>query len=203
MAHPAIVVDGRGGLPDEICRQLRLAGAARVHGGPYAADAAESLLAHSARERPAAVVLVGSTTAGVGTTTPWQRAGVLHLPVSCDGRVAVVGPLVVPGAGACWRCHALTSHDLDSIGAPCTRHAGLDRVMLPAGSLGILTAAVTATVVLAAVAGAPHLAGVSTEIDVEGPSVVHRHWGRHPLCTDCAPGVAPSWPRRSQDTMAG
>jgi bacteriocin biosynthesis cyclodehydratase domain-containing protein len=202
MAQRAIVVDGRGGLPDEICRQLRLAGAAGVQGGPYAADAAESLLAHSARERPAAVVLVSSGTVAVGTTTPWQRAGVLHLPVTCDGRVAVVGPLVVPGTGSCWRCHALTAHDLDSIGAVCARHDRLDRVTLPSGSLGILTAAVTATVVLAAVAGASHLAGVSTEIDVEGPTVVHRHWGRHPLCADCAPGVAPSWRQRSQDTMA-
>ncbi|MGZ5405820.1 MAG: hypothetical protein ACXWDL_14295, partial [Nocardioides sp.] len=96
MAQPAIVVDGRGGLPDEICRQLRLAGAARIQGGPYAADAAESLLAHSPRERPAAVVLVGSSTVGVEMTTSWQRAGVLHLPVTCDGRAAVVGPLVVP-----------------------------------------------------------------------------------------------------------
>jgi len=203
MAQPAIVVDGRGGLPDEICRQLRLAGAVRVHGGAYAADAAESLLAHGPRELPAAVILVGSRTVAVEATTPWHRAGVLHLPVTCDGRVAVVGPLVVPGSGACWRCHALTSHDLDAIGAPCTGHAALDQVTLPSGSLGVLTAAVTATVVLAAVAGASRLAGVSTEIEVEGPSVVHRHWSRHPLCTDCPPGVAPSWPHRSQDTMAG
>lgn len=203
MAHPAIVVDGRGGLPDEICRQLRLAGAARVHAGAYAADAAESLLAHASSERPAAVVLVGARTVAVEATTPWQRAGVLHLPVTCDGRTAVVGPLVVPGTGACWRCHALTAHDLDSIGAPCTNHVALDQVALPAGSLGVLTAAVTATVVLAAVAGASRLAGVSTEIEVTGPSVVHRHWGRHPLCPDCAPEVAPSWPPGRQDTMAG
>ncbi|KGN41366.1 hypothetical protein [Knoellia aerolata] len=203
MAQPAIVVDGRGGLPDEICRQLRLAGAARVHGGAYAADAAESLLALSPSERPAAVVLVDTHTVALEATTPWHRAGVPHLPVTCDGRVAVVGPLVVPGTGACWRCRALTAHDLDSIGAPCTRHASLDRVRLPSGSLGVLTAAVTATVVLAAVAGTSRLAGVSTEIEVEGPSVVHRHWGRHPLCTECAAGVAPSWPGPGQDTMAG
>lgn len=202
MAQPAIVVDGRGGLPGEICRQLRLAGA-RVHGGAYAADAAESLLAHAARERPAAVVLVGTRTVAVEATTPWQRAGIVHLPVTCNGRVAVVGPLVVPGSGACWRCHALTAHDLDAIGARGCGHPSTERVTLPPGSLGVLTAAVTATVVLAAVAGAPRLAGVSTELEVEGPSVVHRHWGRHPLCTDCPAGVAPSGPRRRQDTMAG
>ena len=202
MAQPAIVVDGRGGLPDEICRQLRLA-AARVHGGAFAADAAESLLAHHPRERPAAVVLVASSRVAVEATLPWQRAGVLHLPVTCDGRVAVVGPMVVPGAGGCWRCHALTAHDLDSLGAPGAGRGGVDHVALPTGSLGVLTAAVTATVVLAAVAGAPRLAGVSTDIDVTGPSVVHRHWGRHPLCTDCSPEVAPSRLPRSQDTMAG
>lgn len=202
MAQPAIVVDGRGGLPDEICRQLRLAGA-RVHAGAYAADAAEALLAHASRDRPAAVVLVDTRTVAVEATTPWQRAGVLHLPVTCDGRVAVVGPLVVPGWGACWRCHALTAHDLDAIGARGSGHPTPERVTLPPGSLGVLTAAVTATVVLAAVAGAPRLAGVSTELEVQGPSVVHRHWGRHPLCPDCAAGVAPSGPRRRQDTMAG
>ena len=65
MVQPAIVVDGRGGLPDEICRQLRLSGAARVHGGPYAADAAEALLGLHPPERPAAVILVGQHTVTV------------------------------------------------------------------------------------------------------------------------------------------
>lgn len=202
MPQPAIVVDGRGGLPEEICRQLRLAGA-RVHAGAFAADAAESLLEHNPRERPAAVVLVDSHRVSVAATTPWQRAGVLHLPVTCDGRIAVVGPLVVPGAGGCWRCHALTAHDLDSLGPPSTGHGGADHVTLPTGSLGVLTAAVTATVVLAAVAGVPRLAGVSTDIDVTGPSVVHRHWSRHPMCTDCSSDVAPSARRRTRSTMAG
>ena len=149
------------------------------------------------------MVLVASRTVAVDATTPWHRAGIVHLPVTCDGRVAVVGPLVVPGSGACWRCHALTARDLDSIGAPGPTPVVLDHVPLPPGSLGLLTAAVTATVVLAAVAGARHLAGVSTDIEVAGPSVVHRHWRRHPMCPDCAPEVAPSRASGRQDTMAG
>lgn len=203
MVQPAIVVDGRGGLPDEICRQLRLAGASRVHGGPFAADAAEALLGLSARERPAAVVLVGHHTVTVEATAPWQRAGIVHLPVTCDGTTSVVGPLIVPGSGACWRCHALTAHDLDAVGAlPIDRFA-LDTVALPPGGLGVLTAAVTASVILAAAAGATRLSGVSTELEVEGPSVAHRHWGRHPMCPDCSASGSAAWPHGSQETMVG
>lgn len=203
MIQPAIVVDGRGGLPDEICRQLRLAGAGRVHGGPFAADAAEALLGLSASERPAAVILVGHRTVTVEATSPWHRAGVIHLPVTCDGTSSVVGPLIVPGCGACWRCHALTAHDLDAVGALPLGRFTLDSVALPPGGLGVLTAAVTASVVLAAVAGASRLSGVSTELEVAGPSVTHRHWGRHPMCGSCTASGSNAWPTDAQDTMAG
>ncbi|EAP99968.1 hypothetical protein JNB_07354 [Janibacter sp. HTCC2649] len=204
MVQPAIVVDGRGGLPDEIARQLRLAGTDRVHGGPYAADAAEALLGLSPRERPAAVILVDNHTVTVEATAPWQRAGVIHLPVTCDGARSVVGPLIIPGQGACWRCHALTAHDLEAVGAlPAVGRFTLDPVALPPGGLGVLTAAITASVTLAAVAGATRLSGVSTELEVEGPSVAHRHWGRHPMCTDCSASGSAAWPPNTQDTMAG
>lgn len=203
MVQRGIVVDGRGGLPDEISRQLRLAGASKVHGGPFAADAAEALLGLSPRERPSAVVLVGHHTVTVEATAPWQRAGVIHLPVTCDGTRSAVGPLIVPGRGACWRCHALTSHDLAAVGALPVGRFALDTVALPPGGLGVLTAAVTASVVLAAVGGATHLNGVSTELEVAGPSVAHRHWGRHPLCPQCSASGSAAWPRGSRETMAG
>ena len=203
MVQPAIVVDGRGGLPEEICRQLRLAAPHPVQGGPFAADAAEALLGLSPRERPAAVILVGHHTVTVEATAPWQRAGITHLPVTCDGESSVVGPLIIPGLGACWRCHALTAHDLDAVGALAGRHFTLDAVALPTGGLGVLTAAVTASVVLAALAGARGLGGVSTELEVDGPSVTHRHWRRHPMCSDCAPPGTSAWPGSGQETMAG
>jgi len=203
MPQPLVVVDGRGGLPDEITRQLRLAGATRVHGGPFAADAAEALLSASPRDRPEAVVLVAGSTVTVEAAAPWHRAGVPHLPVTCDGLVSTIGPLVVPGLGACWRCHALTAHDLDAVGALPSSRLALDPVALPRGGLGVLTAAVTATVVLAAVAGASRLVGVSTEIEVEGPTVTHRHWGRHPLCPVCPPSGVPAPLSGGPDTMAG
>jgi hypothetical protein len=203
MPQPLIVVDGRGGLPDEISRQLRLSDAARVHGGPFAADAAEALLMASPRDRPAAVVLVAAHTVTVEATAPWQRAGVLHLPVTCDGLTSTIGPLVAPGLGACWRCCALTAHDLDAVGALPTGRLTIDPVALPPGGLGVLTAAVTATVVLAGVAGATRLVGVSTEIDVAGPTVTHRHWDRHPLCAGCPPSGVPSPLSEGHDTMAG
>lgn len=203
MPQPLIVVDGRGGLPDEISRQLRLAGAARVHGGPFAADAAEALASVSPRDRPAAVVLIANHTVTVEATAPWQRAGVLHLPVTCDGHLSTIGPLVVPGFGACWRCHALSAHDLDAVAGVRGGQVTLDPVALPPGGLGILTAAVTATVVLAGMAGVTRLAGVSTEIEVDGPTVTHRHWERHPLCGACPPSRAPAPTQRGHDTMAG
>ena len=149
------------------------------------------------------MVLVGTRTVTVEATAPWQRADVLHLPVTCDGRVAVVGPLIVPGRGACWRCHALTSHDLDAVGALPVGRFTLDPVALPAGGLGVLTAAITASVTLAAVAGATRLSGVSTELEVDGPSVTHRHWRRHPMCTDCPTSGTAARPSGGQDTMAG
>lgn len=203
MPQPLVVVDGRGGLPDEISRQLRLGGDARVHAGPFAADAAEALLTVDAGERPDAVVLVAGSTVTVEATAPWQRAGVLHLPVTCDGRASTIGPLVAPGRGACWRCHALTSHDLDAVGALPSSRLALHPVALPAGGLGVLTAAVTATVVLAGMAGAGRLAGVSTEIAVDGPTVTHRHWERHPLCPECPPWGVPAPVTGGHDTMAG
>lgn len=188
MPQPLVVVDGRGGLPDEISRQLRLSGAVRVHGGPFAADAAEALLPGRPRDRPSAVVLVATRTVTVEATAPWQRAGVPHLPVTWHGAVATVGPLVAPGSGACWRCHALTARDLEAVGAlPGNRLAPDPVVDLPPGGLGVLTAAVTATVVLGAVAGATRLVGVSTELEADGPAVTHRHWERHPLCPCAAP----------------
>ncbi|KGN39618.1 hypothetical protein [Knoellia subterranea] len=203
MVRAAIVVDGRGGLPEEICRQLRQAGASRVQGGPYAADAAEAHLGLRPRELPSIVVFVRPKTLTIDTTAPWQRVGVPHLPVLCDGRAAVVGPLIVPGRGACWRCHALTSHDLDAVGALPVGRFTLDTVALPEGGLGILTAAVAASVALAAAAGATRLTGVSTELELEGPSVVHRFWPRHPLCSECVGSGSGPWPTGGHDTMAG
>ncbi|CAN7354125.1 hypothetical protein [Knoellia sp. LjRoot47] len=203
MPHPLVVVDGRGGLPEEISRQLRLAGATRVQGGPFAADAAEALMSTSPRDRPAAVVLVAGSTVTVEAASPWHRAGVPHLPVTCDGHVSTIGPLVVPGLGACWRCHALVAHDLDAVGALPSSRLALDPVALPAGGLGVLTAAVTATVVLAQVAGASRLVGVSTEIEVDGPTVTHRHWERHPMCPVCPSAGVPAHLSGGHDTMAG
>ena len=108
--------------------------------------------------------------------------------MTCDGRAAVVGPLVVPGTGAVLalpRPHRPRPR-LDR--GPCTRQPPrLDRVALPPGGLGVLTAAVTATVVLAAIAGATRLAGVSTEIEVDGPERGAPALGRHPLCTAVLP----------------
>ncbi|PRY62971.1 bacteriocin biosynthesis cyclodehydratase domain-containing protein [Knoellia remsis] len=203
MTEPLIVVDGRGGLPDEIVRQLRLAGAARIQGGPYAADAAEALLALSPRERPRVVVFVANRTVPTQATGPWQHAGVPHLPVTCDGRVATVGPLVVPSRSACWGCHALTIRDLEAVSSLRSSGFVLDPVALPPGGLGLLTASITATVALAVLGGAVHLAGVSTEIEVDGPTVTHRHWPRHPLCRTCGDRGAAAWPATAQDTMAG
>ncbi|MEO6020085.1 MAG: hypothetical protein ABIP45_07535 [Knoellia sp.] len=203
MIQPAIVVDGRGGLPEEICRQLRLAALHPIQGGPFAADAAEALLGLSPLERPAAVILVSHHTITVEATAPWHRARVPHLPVICDGKSSVVGPLILPGHGACWRCHALTAHDLEAVGGLASGHFTLDPVALPTGGLGVLTAAVTASVVLAALAGATGLGGVSTELEVAGPSVTHRHWGRHPMCSDCTASGTAAWPQGVQDTMAG
>lgn len=203
MPQPLVVVDGRGGLPDEISRQLRLAGAVRVQGGPFAADAAEAMLSVSPGERPAAIVLVARRSVRVEATAPWQRAGVPHLPVTCDGRGSTIGPLVVPGQGACWRCHALSSHDLEAVGALASSRLTLDPVALPVGGLGVLTAAVTATVVLATLAGATRLTGVSTDLEVDGPTVTHRHWVRHPMCPSCPPAGAPTSAEGGHDTMAG
>lgn len=203
MVQPAIVVDGRGGLPEETCRQLRRAGAPRVQGGPFAADAAEALMRLSPEERPAAVVLIGTHTVTVEATAPWQRAGVVHLPVTCDGDTSTIGPLIVPGRSACWRCRALTARDLDAVGGAPVGRLHLEPVALPPGGLGVLTAAVTASVILSAVTGKSRLSGVSTELDLAGPSVTHRHWRSHPLCTECPQLPSAVFAPDPRETMAG
>jgi hypothetical protein len=183
----------------------RLTGHAVV-AGPGVADAAEVSLAAGQAAPPLLVALVRPRPPADTDTAVWQRLGTPHLLVTCGPEEATVGPLVLPGATSCARCHELVRAELD----PAYRmvaglHLAVGAVPRAATDprLAVLTAAVAAVAAADAASGTASLAGVSTDLQAGPPRLQHRFWPRHPRC-GCAgragsvppPGTAPG-------TMAG
>lgn len=204
-----VVVDGSGPTAARVASSLRAVGLGRVHRGPYAAEPPlwgrspeRGRAAHppaDGRDGPAAVVFVRSRPLDPLVAEPWRRAGVLHLPVRVDADGAEIGPLVVPGVTSCSHCHALVRHAegrrLDQ-SVEASADAALPAVLATtpgadhrAGHRGLpdpatteLAAAIAALVVRQALCGDHDLAGISSEIAVGRPEVLHRHWPRQLDC---------------------
>jgi len=214
---PRVVVDGRGPVPDGIAALLRHLGVARVEAGGYAAAAAEAATdpaAHLGPERrPHLVVLTATPLVPAAAGRPWLARGIPHLPIACEHGRATLGPLVLPGHSACLTCQDLTRTDLDPRWAAAAARAAAGPALSPAtvdaGALITpLVVALAGLVVAGWVDGAAPTAGVSTEVSLPWPTVVHRHWPVHPGC-GCAEAagapaaMAPSAGTRGvQDTMA-
>lgn len=195
-----VVVDGAGPLADQIAALLRRC-EVRVDAGRQAADAAELELRDleeldiGSASRPDAVVLVRDRNVSAVLGAPWRARGVPHLPVTLHDGLLVIGPLVIPGVSGCLVCQELTQRDL--MGAFPVEPRAAPPLRLDRTALDALGAAVATLHVLGVLKGSKRLAGVSTEVLVDAPTLTHRHWPPHPGC-GCGAAERPT-----SVTMAG
>ncbi len=206
------VVGGGGGLGVVLCVALAAAGASRAALVDDATVSADDVLpggalhtdvgrraAHVAAEAvhrlrpdvrtacptdPDLVVLVSSHVADAPAALPLVQAGTAHLPVVVRAEEVVVGPLVLPGVGACLHCLDLHHRDLDP-GWPDAVHLlrrDRRRVQQPSAATASLVAGLVA--LLAGGAGADPVtarAGVGVLVDPVGATRWHR-WSPHAAC---------------------
>ncbi len=212
LARSRVVVDGTGPVPEAVVTLLRRLGVGRVEAGGYAADAAEG-----SSSPPDLVLLTAPGTVPAPAGHGWRGRGIPHLPLACQTGAATLGPLVVPGVSACLTCQDLVRTDLDPAWAAVVARTlatpTLGSPPVDAGErLTPLVASLTSLVVLGWLEGAAPMPGVSADVALPWPTVVHRHWPAHPRCT-CGAAAAPrvGSPRSrgfdgsqaAQDTMAG
>lgn len=145
-------------------------------------------------EDPDLVVLVSAQVADAPAGTPLVQRGTLHLPVVVRADDVVVGPLVVPGRGACLHCLDLHHRDLDPGWPDAVRllRRGHPRAPVPAVATATVVSGLVTTVLTA-----PDLllrAGVEVRLEPSG-ATTWRRWAPHPVC-GCVgwpdPGPAPA-----------
>jgi bacteriocin biosynthesis cyclodehydratase domain-containing protein len=145
-----------------------------------AGEVAEELVRQLGRASdPELVVLVGAWVLAPAEHGPWLRRDVPHLPVVVGERVTV-GPLVVPGAGACLHCVHLARRDAD----PAWPAIATQLHGRPAPALSRTAVAEAASLAARRLDAEP---GTSWELDPRGGSVSVARWERHPECSCAAP----------------
>ena len=185
-----VLVGGDGSLAAELARLLRHAGVGRVDTGAAALDAAELDLREgdATGETPGLVVLLASGALDPATGAPWLRHGIPHLPVVAQGTRVLVGPLVRAGHGACLHCLDLHRTDRDPAWPRLlaqlspARPVGWSRPVEAATALTATAAGLVAMVAHHHLDGAPAPEGLSFEVSLPWPQLVHRHWPVHPRC---------------------
>ena len=137
---------------------------------------------------PDIVVLVERDVADPATALALVNVGMTHLSVVLREADALVGPLVVPGAGACLRCVDLHHGDVDP-GWPTVAAQLVSRAATAApvgGEVGVLAgvcgALAAAEVLIYLDGGSPATRSASYEVAL--PDVVprRRSWVVHPYC---------------------
>ncbi|MGV8979001.1 MAG: ThiF family adenylyltransferase [Cellulomonas sp.] len=140
---------------------------------------------------PDVVVLVERDVADPATGLALVTVGMTHLSVVVREADAVVGPLVVPGAGPCLRCVDLHRADVDdcwpTVAAQLAGRAGrAEKVGALRGEVGVLAGlcgALAAAEVLAHLDGAwPATRGASYEVRLPDIAPRRRPWVVHPRC---------------------
>ncbi|MFC3690428.1 ThiF family adenylyltransferase [Aquipuribacter hungaricus] len=170
---PADVLPGGAAPPDVGRRSTHVAGEA-VH--RLAPDVRTACPAD-----PDLVVLVSSQVPDAPAGVPLVQAGTTHLPVVLRPDHVVVGPLVVPGRGACLHCLDLHHSDVDPGWPDAVRllRRGAGRVRVPAPS----TASLVVGLVAELVAGPDRDERAGVEVKVgRGGSTTWRRWAAHPAC---------------------
>lgn len=111
LASAAVVVGGRAAAADELVRLLEACGIGAVGRADGPTEAAGADLAVVAPRPDEVASLAGWNAARLADGVPW-------LPVlPFDGRLAVVGPLIVPGESACLRCYEVRRAANSELGA--------------------------------------------------------------------------------------
>lgn len=185
-ARPVLGTDvGVGGLTlADVGRRRDAAVAAHVAAGSPATTVRTGAEAGDAT--PDVVVLVSHRAPDVARATRLVGAGTAHLAVVLEEAGAVVGPLVVPGAGACLRCVDLHRRDADSRWPTMAvqLRQRYDGAAVPEETVSATTAAALAAgQVLAHVDGVPTTTSSAT-LEVRLPAGVPRirRWHPHPRC---------------------
>ena len=130
---------------------------------------------------PDLVLLVSAQVPDAPAGVPLVQTGTTHLPVVVRPDHVVVGPLVVPGRGACLHCVDLHHCDVDPGWADAVRllRRGAGRVRVPAAATAALV--VGLAVELAAGSGPALRAGVEVGVGAGG-ATTWRRWAAHPTC---------------------
>ncbi|WP_298992600.1 hypothetical protein [uncultured Pseudokineococcus sp.] len=187
-ARRVVAVEGGGRVADAVAAGLREAGTGDVAvlgpgAAPRGAGTGPPPPGHVAGVD--LVVLVADAVVAPARAARLVRADVDHLPVVVRERSAVVGPLVVPGAGACLRCVELHRADRDpewplvaaQLASPATT-AAPDVVLLR------LTSALAVAQALAHLDDATGATpgGASWEVRLPDGVPLGRAWAPHPSC---------------------
>ncbi|MGZ4751131.1 MAG: hypothetical protein ACXVYU_08655 [Oryzihumus sp.] len=203
-----VLVGGDGTLARSLALLLRRAGIGRVETGAAALDALELGLRAAGRpvtegrscatgrsgavvsgsDRPDLVVLLGSGALDPGAGAPWLRHGIPHLPVVAQGHRVLVGPLVAGPGGPCLQCCDLDRSDRDPqwprLLAQLTppQPVGRPRPVEAATGVTATAAGLAALLVHSHLDAGAVPRGVSLELSLPWPTVVHRRWSAHPRC---------------------
>lgn len=191
-----VLVGGDGSLARSLALLLRRAGIGRVETGAAALDALELDLRAAARtgaprrgpDRPDLVVLLGAGALDPGAGAPWLRHGIPHLPVVAQGHRVLVGPLVAGAGGPCLQCCDLDRSDRDpqwpQLLAQLTppQPVGRSRPVEAATGVTATAAGLAALVVHSHLDAGAVPRGVSLELSLPWPTVVHRRWSPHARC---------------------
>lgn len=137
---------------------------------------------------PDVVVLVERDVADPATALALVTAGITHLSVVVREADALVGPLVVPGAGPCLRCVDLHRGDVDDcwptvLAQLAGRATGVGVLRGEVGVLAGLCGALAAAEVLVHLdGGSPATRGASYEVTLPDVAPRRRPWVVHPSC---------------------
>ncbi|MEO7071156.1 MAG: hypothetical protein ABI131_11775 [Nostocoides sp.] len=178
----SVLVDGAGPPARLLADHLSAIGVGQVTTGPYAVDAAETIAPRS--HRPDLVVVVAADPVAPARVRPLRARGIRHLVVSVAESVAVVGPLVAPGLGACLECLEAQRTDRDP-GWPVPLQSptiGPPEPVTCDPALAVLVAALAAALAVADLRGQCPT-GVTLEVGLPWPRVVQRQWAPHPRCS--------------------
>lgn len=127
-----------------------------------------------------------------GRRVPW-------LPVGCfDGRLAEIGPLVVPGETACAECVRIRRRSTSGCAADHLTLAAVGPAAVTPPALATLVAALAADLAVRWLGIAdPTVPGALTTVTLDpGPTIARRPLLRVPRCPVCSPvaGLAPASP---------
>lgn len=191
-ADQHVAVAGCGQLPEVIARLLADGGVGRVEAGDGVVGRLEHGVRDGALAAPGLVVLVGRAALAAREATTWHRQRVPHLPVVTQDHRVLVGPLVRPGRGPCLTCTDLHRRDRDAAWPTLVNQlaAPLPETAPPVSTESSLTSTAAGLVAMlthAHLDGLDAPSGVSLEVSLPWPEVVHRAWPVHPACACAAP----------------